>query len=175
MGQDWRDLTGRYDRLVSIEMIEAVDWRDYPKFFATVARLVKPDGLVGIQAICVPDRRYERAKNTEDFVRRFIFPGGFLPSLGAIGRAVADATSLQIIDVEDFSAHYAETLRRWRRRFDDRLSEVRELGLDDRFIRLWRFYLAYCEAGFAERHCTVNQIVLAGPDWRPDGLALRPL
>ena len=174
LGSDWRDLTGRYDRIVSIEMIEAVDWRDYERFFATIGRCLKPNGLVGLQAICVPDRRYERTKKTEDFIRRFIFPGGFLPSIGAVTKAVAKATNLQLIDVEDFSAHYAETLRRWRIRFDDQLAEVRALGLDDRFCRLWRFYLAYCEAGFLERHCTVNQFVLAGPDWRPDGLALRP-
>ncbi len=174
LDQDWRDLRGRFDRIVSIEMIEAVDWRDYPQYFATIDRCLERDGLVALQAICVPDRRYERAKNTEDFIRRFVFPGGFLPSLGAIGKAVASHTRLQIIDVEDLSAHYAETLRQWRLRFDERLDEVRELGLDDRFIRLWRFYLAYCEAGFAERHCTVNQIVLAGPEWRPEGLSLRP-
>lgn len=86
---------------------------------------------------------------------------------------MSSSTRLQLVDVEDLSAHYAETLRRWRIRFDERLDDVRELGLDERFIRLWRFYLAYCEAGFLERHCTVNQIVLAGPEWRPDGLSLR--
>lgn len=171
---DWRDLTGKFDRVVSIEMIEAVHWRDYDRYFATIERCLEPDGLVAIQAICVPDRRYERTKNTEDFIRRFIFPGGFLPSMGAISKAVTKATQLQIIDVEDFSAHYAETLRRWRERFDERIDDVKALGLDERFCRLWRFYLAYCEAGFVERHCTVNQIVFAGPHWRPDGLSLRP-
>ncbi len=171
---DWRDLTGTYDRIVSIEMIEAVDWRDYDQFFSTIERCLAPDGLVGLQAICVPDRRYERTKNTEDYIRRFIFPGGFLPSIGAINRSISSSTRLQMIDVEDLGAHYAETLRRWRHEFEDRLDEVQALGLDDRFIRLWRFYLAYCEAGFLERHCTVNQFVLAGHQWRPDGLALRP-
>jgi cyclopropane-fatty-acyl-phospholipid synthase len=171
---DWRDLTGRFDRVASIEMIEAVDWRDYDRYFATIERCMEPDGLAAIQAICVPDRRYERTKNTEDFIRRFIFPGGFLPSIGAISKSVTKATQMQIVDVEDISAHYAETLRRWRDRFDERIDEVKALGLDDRFCRLWRFYLAYCEAGFSERHCTVNQIVLAGRHWRPNGLALRP-
>ena len=155
-------------------MIEAVDWRDYDRFFATIERCLAPTGLIGLQAICVPDQRYERAKNTEDFIRRFVFPGGQLPSIGAIGRAVRRATRLQLLDVEDFSAHYAETLKRWRTRFDRRTEDVAALGLDRRFQRLWRFYLAYCEAAFLERHCTVNQIVLAGPDWRPDGLSLRP-
>ncbi len=174
LGIDWRDLDGRFDRIVSIEMIEAVEWRDYDRFFATLDRCLTPTGLIGLQAICVPDRRYERVKNTEDFIRRFVFPGGQLPSLGAIGRSVSRVTRLQIIDVEDLSAHYAETLERWRTRFEARADDLATLGLDDRFRRLWRFYLAYCEAAFRERHCTVDQIVLAGPEWRPDGLSLRP-
>ena len=175
LNRDWRDLAGTFDRIVSIEMIEAVDWRDYDRFFQTIERCLAPDGMVGLQAICVPDRRYGRVKNTEDFIRRFVFPGGFLPSIGAVVRSMARSTRLQLLDVEDFSGHYAETLRQWRHRFDRRLDDVRRLGLDERFCRLWRFYLAYCEAGFRERHCSVNQIVLVGPEWRPDGLALRPL
>ncbi len=174
LDSDWRDLEGRYDRVVSIEMIEAVDWRDYDNYFATIERCLEDDGLAAIQAICVPDRRYERTKNTEDFIRRFIFPGGFLPSIGAITKSVSSATRMQVIDVEDLSAHYAETLRQWRQTFDSRLDEVYALGLDERFVRLWRFYLAYCEAGFLERHCTVNQFVFAGRHWRPEGLELRP-
>ncbi len=174
LDSDWRDLEGRYDRVVSIEMIEAVDWRDYDNYFATIERCLEADGLVAIQAICVPDRRYERTKNTEDFIRRFIFPGGFLPSIGAITKSVSSATRMQVIDVEDLSAHYAETLRQWREAFDARIDEVYALGLDERFTRLWRFYLAYCEAGFLERHCTVNQFVFAGRHWRPEGLELRP-
>ncbi len=174
LDSDWRDLAGQFDRIVSIEMIEAVEWRDYKRFFATIESCLRPDGLVGIQAICTPDQRFDRAKNTEDYIRRFVFPGGMLPSIGAISKSVSAATKLQLVDVEDFSAHYAETLRRWRVRFDDRLDEVKALGLDDRFCRLWRFYLTYCEAAFLERHVTVNQIVLAGHKWRPDGLSLRP-
>ncbi len=174
LDSDWRDLEGRFDRIVSIEMIEAVDWRDYDRYFATIERCLEDDGLAAIQAICVPDRRYERTKNTEDFIRRFIFPGGFLPSIGAITKSVGTATRMQVIDVEDLSAHYAETLRQWRETFDDKIDEVYALGLDERFVRLWRFYLAYCEAGFLERHCTVNQFVLAGRRWRPEGLELRP-
>ncbi len=163
---DWRDLTGRYDRVVSIEMIEAVDWRDYGRFFAKIEASLEPDGMAAIQAICIPDRRFHRAKHTEDFIRRFVFPGGYLPSLGAISDAVAGATKLQVVAVDDYGEHYAETLRRWRRRFDARSDEVRALGLDDRFCRLWRFYLAYCEAAFRERHTTVCQIVIAGREWR---------
>jgi len=164
---DWRDLNGQYDRVASIEMIEAVDWRQYGRFFSTIERCLKPEGRAVLQAICVPDRRYERTKNTEDFIRRFVFPGGFLPSLGTMIGAVAKSTRMQVIGVNDFSAHYAETLRQWRLRFDEKHVEVLKLGLDERFVRLWRFYLAYCEAGFLERHCTVNQIALVGRNWRP--------
>jgi cyclopropane-fatty-acyl-phospholipid synthase len=163
---DWRDLTGTFDRVISIEMIEAVDWRDYDDFFASIEQRMKPDGLAVIQAICFPDNRYDRAKNTEDFILRFIFPNGCLASIGAITKSVSRATRMQVIDVEEFSWHYAETLRRWHARFDERIDDVRALGLDDRFCRLWKFYFAYCEAGFRERHVTVNQIVIAGRNWR---------
>ncbi len=175
LDSDWRDLEGTYDKVVSIEMIEAVDWRDYQDYFATIERCLKPDGMVGIQAICMPDRRFEAKKNKEDFIRRFVFPGGMLPSIGAISDAVGRATHLQVLDVEDLSIHYAETLRRWRVEFDESIDDAHRLGLDDRFCRLWRFYLAYCEAAFLERHCTVNQFVLVGPDWRPDGISPRQI
>ena len=165
--RDWRDLTGAFDRVVSVEMIEAVDWRDYKRFFQTIERCLEPDGVAVLQAICVPGRRYQRTKNTEDFIRRFVFPGGYLPSIGAVLDAVSSGTRLQLIGLNDFSAHYAETLRRWRERFEQRRAAMTELGLDDRFYRLWQFYLCYCEAGFLERHCTVNHISLVGSSWRP--------
>ena len=164
---DWRDLPdwiaasgGPADRLVSVEMIEAVDWRDYDAYFSTIERCLAPGGRAAIQAICLPDDRWERAKNTEDFIRRFVFPNGYLPSVAAIRASVARSTSMRVVDVQDYAPHYAETLRIWRERFDARLADVRALGLDDRFCRLWRFYLAYCEAGFRERHCTVVHVVL---------------
>jgi cyclopropane-fatty-acyl-phospholipid synthase len=161
---DWRDLVpppGGFDRAISIEMIEAVDWRDYDDYFATIERCLAPGGMAAIQAICLPDDRWERAKNTEDFIRRFVFPNGYLPSVAAIRAAVGRATSMRVVDVVDHAPHYAETLRIWRERFDARLADVRSLGLDDRFCRLWRMYLAYCEAGFRERHCTVVHVVLS--------------
>ncbi len=165
LDRDWRDLAPpggeRFDRVVSVEMIEAVDWRDYDEYFATIERSLAPDGVAAIQAICLPDDRWERAKNTEDFIRRFVFPNGYLPSVAAIRASVSRATNMRVVDVDDLAPHYAETLRQWRERFDARLDEVRALGLDDRFCRLWRFYLAYCEAGFHERHCTVVHVVLA--------------
>jgi cyclopropane-fatty-acyl-phospholipid synthase len=160
--QDWRDLAGVHDRVISIEMIEAVDWRDYDRYFATIERCLAPDGLAAIQAICVPDQRWERSKNTRDFIKHFVFPNGCLASVAAIEQAVTRATSMGVVDVEDFGPHYAETLLRWRQRFLARIDDAKAFGLDDRFCRLWEFYLAYCEAGFRERHCTVVQVLLAG-------------
>jgi cyclopropane fatty-acyl-phospholipid synthase-like methyltransferase len=157
---DWRDLSGTYDGVVSIEMIEAVDWRDYDDYFATIDRRLAPGGRAAIQAIVLPDDRWERAKKTEDFIRRFVFPNGHLPSVRAVTASVDRATSLRIGAVHDHGLDYAETLRRWRERFDARSDDVAALGLDARFRRLWRFYLAYCEAGFLERHCSVVQILL---------------
>ena len=162
---DWRDLQGHFDRAVSIEMIEAVDWRDYDRFFATIEGCLRPGGRLALQAIVLPDDRWHRAKKTEDFIRRFVFPNGCLPSVGAIEESLARATRLQVTAVHDFAADYAETLRLWRQRFDERLDEVAALGLDERFQRLWRFYLAYCEAGFRERHCSVVQLLIED---RPD-------
>ena len=169
---DWRDLTGTYDRIISVEMIEAVDWREYDDYFSTIERCLAPDGLAAIQAICLPDQRWERAKSTEDFIQRFVFPNGYLPSLGAIVNSVGGATTLGVVGVEDLTAHYAETLRRWRDQFERKASEVERLGFDERFRRLWRFYLSYCEAAFLERHCTLLHVELAGSAWR--GSALRP-
>ncbi|MDA3032562.1 MAG: cyclopropane-fatty-acyl-phospholipid synthase [Actinomycetota bacterium] len=158
---DWRDLSGQFDRIVAIEMIEAVDWRDYDAYFATIERCLVPGGAVAIQAICLPDDRWERARNTKDFIRRFVFPNGFLPSVAAIEQSLDRATKLHVIDVEDFTPDYAETLRRWRERFDGRIDDVAALGLDERFQRLWRFYLVYCEAGFREGHVKVAHILIA--------------
>lgn len=160
LDSDWRDLSGRYDHVISIEMIEAVDWREYDDFFATIERCLVPGGRAALQAICLPDARWERAKNTEDFIRRFVFPNGYLPSVAAIRDSVARSTSMRVATADDFAGHYAETLAQWRRRFWSHIEGVRALGLDERFCRLWDFYLAYCEAGMRERHCTVVQIAL---------------
>jgi cyclopropane-fatty-acyl-phospholipid synthase len=166
---DWRDLPSRgrrYDRVVSIEMIEAVDWRDYRRYFDAIERCLEPDGMVGLQAICLPDQRYEAGKYRDDFIKRHIFPGGMLPSHGALVDAAVRRGTLQLLDVEDITSHYAETLRRWRERFDAAEEQLDALGYDGWFRRLWRMYLAYCEAAFAERHCTVGQFVFVGPQWR---------
>jgi cyclopropane-fatty-acyl-phospholipid synthase len=163
---DYRDLDGTYDKLVSIEMIEAVDWRQHDTFFATCAGLLHERGLMALQAITVEDRSFERAKNGTDFVREYIFPGGCLPSLEAITRSLRRATPMVVVDVEDIGRHYAETLRRWDERVMGHADEVTALGLDTRFQRLWHFYLCYCEGAFLERHISDVQMVLAMPDWR---------
>ena len=162
---DYRDLGGTYDKLVSIEMVEAVDWRRHDTFFATCAGLLHDRGLMAMQAITVEDRSFERAKNGTDFVREYIFPGGCLPSIEAITRSLRRTTSLTVVDVEDIGRHYAETLRRWDANVVTRADEVTALGLDTRFQRLWHFYLCYCEGAFLERHISDIQMVMAMPDW----------
>lgn len=163
--EDYRDLRGQYDKLVSIEMVEAVDWRMLGTYFRTCARLLRPDGLMALQAITIDDRSYERAKTTTDFVKAFIFPGSCLPSVASLARAAA-RTDLRVVDLEDIGHHYAETLARWRCNVEDHEEEIRRLGFDDRFLRTWRFYLSYCEGAFLERHISDVQLVLAKPRWR---------
>ena len=159
--QDYRDLGGTYDKLVSIEMIEAVGWRQLDTFFSTCARLLRPEGLMALQAIVIEDSSYERAKDHDDLIKRFVFPGGFLPSIEAISRSVSSGTDLRIVDLEDIGRHYAETLRRWRANVDAHAEQIEGLGLGEAFSRLWRIYLCYCEAAFLERHVSDVQVVLA--------------
>jgi cyclopropane-fatty-acyl-phospholipid synthase len=164
--KDYRELEGAFDRLVSIEMIEAVGHRHLPTFFATCARLLKPDGLALLQAITVPDQIYPRYRRTPDFINRHIFPGGCCPSLAAMSAAAAAATDLALVDLEDLAPHYALTLQHWRRSFRERLDEVRALGYDERFIRMWDYYLAYCEGGFSEQFTGLLQLLYARPGHR---------
>jgi len=172
LNDDYRDLRGTYDKLVSIEMVEAVGWRQLPGFFQTCANLLAPGGLMALQAITVEDRSYERAKHTRDFIKEMVFPGSCLPSVTSLTRS-AGGTDLQVIDLEDIGGHYAETLRHWRANLDAHEAEVAALGFGPRFLRLWRLYLSYCEAGFLERHISDVQILLARPAWR-GSLGLRP-
>jgi len=166
LNRDYRDLDGTFDKLVSIEMIEAVDWRQHDTFFRTCAGLLHDRGLMALQAITVEDRSFERAKNGTDFVREFIFPGGCLPSMEAITRSLRRATPMVVVDVEDIGRHYAETLHRWDEQVTGHPDEVTALGLDERFQRLWHFYLCYCEGAFLERHISDVQMVMAMPDWQ---------
>ncbi len=156
---DYRDLTGNYDKVVSVEMIEAVDWREVPDFFRVCARLVRPGGRMALQAIVIEDDSYERAKMTTDFIKEFIFPGGSLPSVRSLLSASARA-GWHLSRVEDIGLHYARTLHEWRDRVDARRDDVTALGYDERFQRLWRLYLTYCEGAFLERHVSDVQVLL---------------
>ena len=172
LGLDYRDLSGQYNKLVSIEMIEAVDWRRYGAFFAACRRLLKKDGLMMLQAIVVADSSFERAKQHEDFIRKLIFPGGCLPSIAALSQALRRSSDLRILDLEDIGQHYAATLRHWLNRLEARWPEIASAGFDEEFHRMWRLYLCYCEAAFLERHISDVQIVIGGPNYRP-ALGLR--
>ncbi|MGM0450226.1 MAG: class I SAM-dependent methyltransferase [Pseudomonadota bacterium] len=164
--EDYRNLEGTYDKLVSIEMIEAVGPQFLGEYMETLSGLLKPDGLALIQAITLPDQRYERALKSVDFIQRYIFPGSFIPSLGAIMGAVRDHSDLVFAHAEDIGLHYARTLTHWRERFEANSDEIRSLGYSDAFIRLWRYYFAYCEAGFAERRIGNIQLLMGKPDNR---------
>ncbi|MES2623720.1 MAG: cyclopropane-fatty-acyl-phospholipid synthase family protein [Pseudomonadota bacterium] len=164
--RDYRDLTGTYDKLVSVEMIEAVGHEYYSEYFRKCSMLLKPDGLLLIQAITISDQRYEASLTNTDFIKRYIFPGGQLPSNSIIMSNIAGATDMQVIGLEDITMDYAMTLRLWRERFNNHLAEVRTLGCDESFIRMWRFYLCFCEGGFLERVIHTGQFLAAKPDFR---------
>jgi cyclopropane-fatty-acyl-phospholipid synthase len=166
LGADYRDLTGRYDALVSVEMIEAVDWRRHDQFFTTCGRLLTGEGRMALQAITIEDASYERAKLHDDFVRAMVFPGGCLPSVSTIAASVARTSNLRIVDLQDIGPHYAETLRRWRSNLEEHRAAVEHLGFDEPFRRFWTLYLCYCEAAFLERHISDVQVVLARPGAR---------
>lgn len=165
---DYRDLQGQYDRLVSIEMIEAIGARYLDAYFSQVGRLLKPDGLALIQAITIEDQRYAQALASVDFIKRHIFPGSFIPSINAMLSAKTRTTDLALVHQEDFGLSYARTLRAWRERFLAHQAEARAMGFDDRFLRLWDFYLAYCEGGFLERSIGVSHLLLAKPGAQPE-------
>ncbi len=163
---DYRDLVGQYDKLVSIEMIEAVGHEYHDTFFAKCSGLLKPDGLLALQAITIADQRYDRYRTSIDFIRKYIFPGGCLPSLGAITASVGRVTDLQLAYQEDFAEHYARTLQCWRERFHANLDSIRELGMTEPFLRLWDYYLCYCEGAFREKQIGVSQLLLQKPGYR---------
>ena len=166
--QDYRDLAGKFDKLVSIEMIEAVGEKYLPVYFAKCCELLKPTGMMALQAITIPDHRFDDYRNSVDFIQRYIFPGGFLPSMTAIADNLRRTTDFRLCHLEDFGPHYAETLSRWRSNFWDNIEQVRQLGFDEYFQRMWEYYLCYCEAGFLERQIGVAQLVLSRPDCRRD-------
>lgn len=164
--EDYRDLSGTYDRLVSIEMIEAIGPQYLDTYFEKVGALLKPDGMALIQAITIEEHRYKQALKAVDFIQRYVFPGSFIPALAPMLRAVAKNSDMKLFNLEDIGPSYALTLRAWRKRFMGRLADVRALGYPTRFIRLWKFYLCYCEGGFLERSIGDVQMLLSKPGAR---------
>lgn len=163
---DYRDLRGQYSKLVSIEMIEAVGHEHYRQYFSTCSALLKDKGLMLLQAITISDQRYEQARRSVDFIQRYIFPGGSLPSIAVISEQLRRYTDMNILALEDIGDHYAQTLQDWRTAFMARRPEVAALGFDERFMRMWEFYLCYCEGGFLERSIGTAQILIAKPGYR---------
>ncbi|WP_110994832.1 SAM-dependent methyltransferase [Pseudomonas sichuanensis] len=164
--EDYRDLRGRFDKLVSIEMIEAVGHRYLPTYFRQCAALLKDDGLMLLQAITIRDQRYAQARRSVDFIQRYIFPGGALPSLSVLLDTASRQTALNLLHMEDFGQDYARTLRHWRDNLRLARGALSEMGYDDTFQRLWEFYLCYCQGGFEERVIGVAQLLWATPQAR---------
>ena len=160
---DYRELNGNYDKLVSIEMIEAIGHRYFDTYFKKCSELLKPDGMMLLQSITIADQRYQTAKKSIDFIQRYIFPGGCLPSVAALSDAVARKTDMRIFHLEDIGPHYATTLRKWRERFFANIDKVRQLGYPERFIRMWEYYLCYCEGGFRQQSIGTVQLLLTKP------------
>ena len=165
---DYRDLRGQFDKIASIEMLEAVGDKYVDGYFAKIDSLLAPRGLAGLQAILCPDNQYPILRDGVDFIQKHIFPGSLLMCNARIGQALRACGDLNLFDYEDMAPHYALTLKRWRETFEQKLEAVRVLGFDEVFIRKWRYYLAYCEAAFGTRHITVAQFVIS----RPDNLAI---
>lgn len=161
--KDYRLLTGRFDKLVSIEMIEAVGERNLDVYFRQCCQLLKPGGRMVIQAIVMPEQRYPEYRRGVDFIQQYIFPGGFLPSISAMMEAVGRTTDFRLQLIDDLTPHYAQTLMEWRNRFTEHLKNIYALGFDDRFVRMWEYYLCYCEAAFREQSVRVVQIAWDRP------------
>ncbi|ALS99161.1 SAM-dependent methyltransferase [Lacimicrobium alkaliphilum] len=166
LNKDYRDLQGQYDKLVSIEMIEAVGQEYLPVFFKKCNDLLKPGGLMLLQAITISEPRFETYSKSQDFIQQHIFPGGFLPSLHLLSEHIAKRTDMVIRDCHDIGLHYAQTLNDWHQRFLSRSDELLPLGYDERFMRLWRFYFCYCEGGFLERTISAVQLLTSRQGYR---------
>lgn len=164
--QDYRKLEGQFDKLVSIEMVEAVGHQYYDTYFAKVGSLLKPNGLGLIQAITIADQRFDSAIRSVDFIQRYIFPGSNIPSNTAMLNSLTKVSDLRVIDIEDIGLDYATTLRVWRERFFARVDDVRALGYSEAFIKMWDFYLSYCEGGFAECALGDVHLLMAKPLYR---------
>ncbi|MBW2438399.1 MAG: class I SAM-dependent methyltransferase [Deltaproteobacteria bacterium] len=168
--KDYRDLKGKYSKLVSIEMIEAVGHHYLDAYFKSCSRLLKPDGMMLLQAITIADQVYERHRHSVDFIKRYIFPGSCIPAIAAMTSSIARVTDLRLFHLEDITPHYARTLACWRKQFFNNIDDVKGLNYSEAFIRMWEFYLSYCEAGFAERYIGDVQMLLTKPMCRRDSL-----
>ena len=164
--EDYRDLNGRFDKAVSIEMIEAVGANYLDTYLRKCASLLKPAGSMLLQAITIQDQFYDQARRSVDYIQRYIFPGSFIPSAQVISESLSRVTDFKVFHLEDIGPHYARTLREWRRNFFDNIAAVRELGFPDSFVRMWEYYLCYCEGGYAERQLGNVQMLLTKPDCR---------
>ncbi|WP_223787605.1 SAM-dependent methyltransferase [Marinicella meishanensis] len=172
--QDYRLLTGTYDKLVSIEMIEAVGHHYLPTYLRKCDELLKPEGMALIQAITIEDHRYEMALKSVDFIKKYIFPGSFIPSVGAIAAANANSTTMKLVNLEDFGESYAHTLRDWHAKFNDNIEAIERAGYGLDFQRMWRFYFCYCEGGFIERAISdVHLLFAKANNRRPALLAVQ--
>ena len=164
--KDYRLLKGQYDKLVSIEMIEAVGYQFYDEYFKIIGQLLKNDGEALIQAITIKDQRYSKAIQSVDFIQKYIFPGSCIPSITAIQNSLTNSTDLVINDIRDIGHHYARTLADWRKRFLKNKQEIRKLGFDNKFLRMWLFYFAYCEGGFEEKVISDIHLHITKPGYR---------
>jgi cyclopropane-fatty-acyl-phospholipid synthase len=160
---DYRELRGSYDKLVSIEMIEAIGHRYFDTYFRKCSELLKPQGMMLLQSITIADQRYREARKSIDFIQRHIFPGGCLPSVAALSDTIAHHTDMRIFHLEDIGSHYATTLQRWRERFHAQADKIRRLGYPERFMRSWEYYFCYCEAGFRQQSIGTVQLLLTKP------------
>lgn len=161
INKDYRDLDGKYDKIVSIEMIEAVGYEYIPDYFSKLSSLLKNNGLVALQGITYNDQNFEVYKNSVDFIKKYIFPGSCLISIAQIIDVIKKDTDLAMVDMEDITKHYAVTLNRWRKNFMDVIPKVKEMGYSQAFINMWEFYFLYCEAGFSERNIGDVQMIFA--------------
>lgn len=159
LDQDYRNLTGKFDKIVSVEMIEAVGDQYYGGFFAKCRDLLTSEGILLLQAITIVDQRYQKHLRSVDFICKYIFPGGSLPCVSRLVDVAAKSSEFRLLNLNDFAPHYAETLRRWREKFWQNIEAIKDLGYDDRFIRMWDYYLAYCESGFDERQINVSHLL----------------
>jgi cyclopropane-fatty-acyl-phospholipid synthase len=162
--QDYRNISGRYDKIVSIEMLEAVGHKYLPAFFKKCNELLTDDGSIALQVITSHDKRYAEFRKDVDFIQKHIFPGSQTPSLAAIHAAVNKVSDFGLYDMKDIGLHYAKTLRLWFDAFNAKLADVKKLGMDDRFVRKWNYYLQYCEAIFRQRHISVVQLIYTRPN-----------